>query len=68
MKRHAVVDGNGVVHNVILWDGASAWAPPEGMSVVEAEGVFFDIGWKWENGAFTAPPPPEPLTTETPAQ
>lgn len=65
MKRHAIIDGDGIVRNMILWDGAAEWAPPQGMSVIEAEGVLCDMGWKWENGVFTAPPPEPPAQEPT---
>lgn len=59
MKKYAIVDQNGFVSNMIIWDEASQWSPPEGMSMVKAEEVFCDIGWKYENGAFVNPNPPE---------
>lgn len=65
MKKYAVIDPNGVVNNVILWDEASSWQPPEGHSIVKVEELFCDIGWKYENGEFVKPPE-EP--TAEPAQ
>lgn len=56
MKKYAVIDPNGVVNNMILWDEVSQWAPPEGHSIVKAEEVLCDIGWKYENGTFVRPP------------
>jgi hypothetical protein len=72
MKRYAIVDSNNTVHNVIVWDEASQWSPPEGMTMVNVEEVRCDIGWKYENEVFIDPtPPPEPVTdpaTDTPAE
>ena len=76
MKRYAIINSNGLVDNIILWDEASQWSPPEGMTMVKVEEVRCDIGWKYENEVFTDPtPPPEPATDpiaeptpETPAE
>lgn len=38
MKRHAVIK-DGKVHNVIIWDGQTNWAPPEGYIVVQHDQV-----------------------------
>jgi hypothetical protein len=58
MKRYAVVDPNNVVVNVVLWDEASGWRPPEEHIIVKAEDVLCDIGWTHDNGNFIAPPEP----------
>lgn len=55
MKRYAVVKQDGIVDNIILWDEASTWTPPEGMSMIKVEDIICDIGWKHENGVFTNP-------------
>lgn len=74
MKRHAVIDSEGNVVNVVLWDGASMWRPPEGHTLVEVEETPCGPGWTYADGVFTEPPPPpapEPApepTPETPAQ
>lgn len=47
---------NGVVVNVVVWDGGSDWAPPSGTSVValsESQGV--GVGYTYSGGTFTAP-------------
>lgn len=56
MKRYAIVNPDGVVENMIIWDEVSQWTPPEGHTMVKAEEVLCDIGWKYENGAFVRPP------------
>jgi hypothetical protein len=62
MKRYAIVDSNNVVNNIIIWDEASQWSPPEGMKMVKAEHVLCDIGWTHDGESFIAPPeaPVEP--------
>lgn len=52
--RYVLVDGEGRVENVVLWDGQSEWTPPPGMSAAEApSGV--GIGWRLEDGEWLAP-------------
>lgn len=58
MRKHAIIDSNNVVENIILWDGTSEWRPPEGKTLVEVEEIFCGPGWIYENGVFTEPPPP----------
>lgn len=65
MKKYAIVDQNGIVDNMIIWDEVSQWSPPEGMTMVKAEDVLCDIGWKHENGVFVNPNPTQ--ETDQPA-
>ena len=52
---------NGVVVNVIDWDGVAPYAPPEGCELYVWEGPV-SIGWAWVDGAPVDPnPPPEPV-------
>ena len=44
-----------VVDNVVLWDGETAWTPPENTQVFNVENVRAGIGWIYENGVFTPP-------------
>jgi hypothetical protein len=62
MKRYALIDTDGIVKNVIIWDEASQWSPPEGHTMVKVDDVMCDIGWKYENETFTMPPVEEPPT------
>lgn len=55
MPRYAIIDSNSIVDNVIVWDEASPWQPPEGHSMVKCEGLLCDLGWKYENGEFIPP-------------
>lgn len=60
MSGYAVVV-NGVVVNMIRWDGVTEWSPSEGEAILAPDGV--SKGWSYADGIFTAPPPPE-LTQE----
>lgn len=68
MARFAVIDAEGIVKNVIIWDEVSQWAPPDGHALIKAEEIACGIGWKYENGVFTIPAPSvEPTPEPTPA-
>lgn len=56
MKRYAIVDSNNKVDNIVIWDEASQWSPPEGMKMVKAEDMLCDLGWTYDGEAFVAPP------------
>lgn len=58
MKRYAIVNPQNVVTNIVLWDEAAQWSPPEGHIIVNVEEVFCDIGWIHNEGVFTNPNPP----------
>lgn len=58
MAKHAVVNSDNVVENVIVWDESSDWRPPEGRVLVNVDEIFCDIGWHHNNGTFTNPNPP----------
>jgi hypothetical protein len=45
MARHAIVDQNGIVVNVIIWEGSS-WLPPKNHYVIQDDAV--DIGDKYD--------------------
>lgn len=55
-NQYALVE-NGVVVNVILWDGNTAtWAAPEGQQAVAIpDGEHVAIGWTWDGKTFEAP-------------
>jgi len=53
-SRHALVDADGLVSNIVEWDGAAEWSPPEGLIAIEApQGV--SKGWTLLDGVWTAP-------------
>jgi hypothetical protein len=39
VARFAVVDGDGLVVNVVVWDGSNGWQPPEGVTAVLLDGA-----------------------------
>jgi hypothetical protein len=39
MRRHAIVNKDNIVVNVILWDGESPWKPPVDHFVVQDDNV-----------------------------
>jgi hypothetical protein len=48
----AVIDG-GLVVNTVVWDGVSAWSPPEGTALVcLADYPHVGIGWDYIDGEF----------------
>ncbi len=64
LRRYAVVR-DGVVENVVLWDGESDWAPPEGSTLVED--IAAGPGDVYDGGNFHRPAPPpqaKPVTLE----
>lgn len=55
---YAIV-ANGVVVNVVLWDGGDEWAPPEGSTAVLVPiGTFVSIGYTYNGTTFSAPVTP----------
>lgn len=57
--RYAVVR-DGIVENVILWDGERPWQPPEGTTAV-ACATEVSIGWIYDGDAFQPPPDDPPV-------
>lgn len=55
----------GSVESVVIWDGESDWAPPEGFEAIQSDEA--GIGWTYVDGEFVAPPAPQP-PTRTPAE
>ncbi|HGG0598098.1 hypothetical protein M8T05_11230 [Enterobacter roggenkampii] len=52
MDFYAVVE-NGIVINVVIWDGESGWVPEEGYVVKADDSV--GIGWVYDGKGFTPP-------------
>lgn len=68
-KPYAVIDVNGSVTNVIMWDGAEVegvptWVPPENHAAVQIDNAV--IGGTYLNGVYAAPVQPAP-PSPTPA-
>lgn len=55
--NYAIVE-NGVVSNVILWDGKSTYVLPTTKTLVSLEGSDAWIGWTYDGTTFTAPEEP----------
>jgi len=54
-SREAVwaVVRDGVVENTVVWDGESAWSPPDGADLVSlADHPHVGIGWDYVDGEF----------------
>jgi len=67
MDRYAIVK-DGVVVNVIEYEAQPTTPPPgfeEGHVAIKADRV--SPGWKYENGKFFDPNPPEPIEMPQPA-
>ncbi|AMO79706.1 hypothetical protein [Obesumbacterium proteus] len=53
--QYAVIE-SGIVVNIVMWDGASDWAPPDGSEEVKIPaGTIAGIGYTYAAGVFTAP-------------
>lgn len=50
-KIYAVVE-DGIVTNIVLWDGKEKWADSGRAILTDSD---TGIGWRYENGVFTAP-------------
>lgn len=62
---YALVNGSGLVTNVIEWDGDTPYTPAPGLTAVQVPaGQGVGPGWTYTGGQFHAPPTPPP----TPAQ
>jgi hypothetical protein len=50
--RYAVIE-DGIVVNVIIWDGATEWSPPEGQQVVPSNEA--GVGYRYDGAMFHSP-------------
>jgi hypothetical protein len=59
-QNYAIIE-NGVVSNVVIWDGnTEAWQPPSGCTVaVVQEGQAVSIGWTYDGTSFSTPVTPQ---------
>ena len=58
-NRYALIDAQGNVDNIVIWDGLPDWTPPQGYTTVQSDTA--GIGWTYSSGAFS-PPASAPLT------
>jgi len=59
VNDYAVINIDGKITNVVLWDGGSEWNPPDGSTAIKINGSGAGIGWTYSEGFFTPPPTPE---------
>jgi len=52
--RYGLVDADGLVVNVVEWDGEAAWTAPEGLNAVEVDEAV-SIGWRQVVGGWIGP-------------
>jgi len=53
MKKYALVNSENKVVNIIVWDGASVYEPPEGTQLIElSDGAYVDIGFSYDGSNF----------------
>lgn len=57
---YAVIE-NGMVVNVIVWDGEDEFTVPDNLQLINISDISEQpgIGWAYSDGIFTAPLPPE---------
>ncbi len=57
---YAVIE-NGMVVNVIAWDGEAEFTMPDNLQLINISDISEQpgIGWAYSDGGFTAPPTPE---------
>lgn len=55
---------NGIIENIVVWDGVTEWTPPDGFELVGYDGdPAAAIGWGWVDGNLI--PNPEDFDAET---
>lgn len=47
-----VQDSDGLVVNIVMWDGEAAWSPPAGTTAVAVGAAAMGIGWWYDAGEF----------------
>lgn len=54
--NYAIVELDGLISNIVVWDGITEWSPPLGTQAVKCGDNICGIGWTYKDGVFTAPP------------
>jgi hypothetical protein len=55
MNNYAIIE-NGVVTNIVVWDGGDDWTPPAGSTAVLVPAdTFVSIGYTSDGTTFSAP-------------
>lgn len=57
MANYPLVNADGNVQEVIIWDGVTTYAPPSGLTPIldQNSPPQVSIGWTYANGVFTDP-------------
>lgn len=58
-ENYAVVNADGLIVNIVVWDGVTEWEPPEGTEAVRCGDNICGIGGTYKDGVFTVPPAPD---------
>ncbi|ELU9811291.1 tail fiber assembly protein [Escherichia coli] len=58
-ESYAVVNSDGLIINIVVWDGVTEWGPPEGTHAVRCGDNLCGIGGTYKEGVFNVPPEPE---------
>lgn len=70
MYKHALINNQNIVDNIVVWDGGDSWQPPQTMTCINVEDIECGIGWAYDGSAFTAPEivvvTPEVISETTP--
>ena len=53
-STYAVVE-NGIVTNLVLWNGQDNWSAPSGSEVVSVDADDISIGWLYDGKTFSPP-------------
>lgn len=53
--NYVLVDENNIVVNAIIWDGASSYAPPQGLTLVQTATAGIGMVYDPVSGAFSLP-------------
>lgn len=54
LTNYAIIE-NGIVTNIVIWDGGSEWTPPtDAIAVPIPPSAFVSIGYAYSEGAFSA--------------
>lgn len=56
--RASLVDGSGLIVNVIVVDEGVEYVPPEGLTLVADPADIAEPGGSWDGNTFHPPPPP----------
>jgi len=55
--KHVVIDSEGLITNIVLWDGDDSWQPPENCTTFALpEDAIIGIGWSMVGDEFLPPP------------